>query len=70
MGYSQFINMIPECYLVSILLIVFFMSLSRRVENDKNVFAGMTLAMVIALPFRIALISEPAEAFGCLPVGT
>ncbi len=70
MGYSQFINMIPECYLVSILLIVFFMSLSRRVENDKNVFAGMTLAMVIALPFRIALISEPAEAFGGMYVAT
>ena len=66
MGYSQFLNMVPEFYLVCILLVVFFVDFicSRKSENSQEVFGGVTIGMMLVLPFRIAFLSEPAEAFG------
>ena len=72
MGYSQFLNMVPECYLVLILLVVFFIDVftSHRSENHHEVFGGLTIGMMLILPFRIAFLSEPAEAFGGMYVAT
>lgn len=72
MGYSQFLNMVPECYLVLILLVVFFIDVftSHRSENHHEVFGGLTIGIMLILPFRIAFLSEPAEAFGGMYVAT
>ena len=72
MGYSQFLNMVPEFYLVCILLVVFFVDFffSRKSENSQDVFGGVTIGLMLVLPFRIAFLSEPAEAFGGMYVAT
>ena len=72
MGYSQFLNIVPECYLVLILLVVFFIDVftSHRSENHHEVFGGLTIGMMLILPFRIAFLSEPVEAFGGMYVAT
>ena len=72
MGYSQFLNMVPEFYLVCILLVVFFVDFicSRKSENSQEVFGGVTIGMMLVLPFRIAFLSEPTEAFGGMYVAT
>ena len=66
MGYSQFLNMVPEFYLVCILLVVFFMDFffSRKSGRDHEVFGG------VVLPVRIAFLSEPTEAFGGMYVAS
>ena len=72
MGYSQFLNMVPEFYLVCILLVVFFVDFffTRKSENSQEVFGGVTIGLMLVLPFRIAFLSEPAEAFGGMYVAT
>ena len=72
MNYSQFLNMVPEFYLVCILLVVFFVDFffTRRSDKDHEVFAGVTIGMMLVLPVRIALLSEPTEAFGGMYVAT
>ena len=72
MGYSQFLNMVPEFYLVCILLVVFFMDFffTRKSESDHGVFGGVTIGLMLVLPVRIALLSEPTEAFGGMYVAT
>ncbi len=72
MGYSQFLNMVPEFYLVCILLVVFFVDFicSRKSENSQEVFGGVTIGLMLVLPFRIAFLSEPTEAFGGMYVAT
>ena len=72
MNYGQFLNMVPEFYLVCILLVVFFMDffLSRKSGRDHEVFGGVTIGLMLVLPFRIAFLSEPAEAFGGMYVAT
>ena len=65
MNYSQFLNMIPEFYLVLILLVVFVGDFITHGREDKtNVFLGITIGLMIVLPVRIALMSEPTVAFG------
>ena len=72
MNYGQFLNMVPEFYLVCILLVVFFMDFffSRKSGRDHEVFGGVTIGLMLVLPFRIAFLSEPAEAFGGMYVAT
>ena len=72
MNYGQFLNMVPEFYLVLILLVVFFMDffLTRRSEKSHEVMGGVTIGLMIVLPFRIAFLSEPAEAFGGMYVAS
>ena len=71
MNYGQFLNMVPEFYLVCILLVVFFgdFFLHRR-EDKHNILFGITVGLMVVLPVRIALLSEPAEAFGGMYVAT
>jgi NADH-quinone oxidoreductase subunit N len=71
MNYGQFLNMVPEFYLVCILLVVFFMAFFLRgSEKDHEILGGLTIGMMIVLPFRIAFLSEPAEAFGGMYVAS
>ncbi len=71
MGYSQFLNMIPEFYLVIILLIVFAADfIMHRSEKKHDVLFAVTVALMAVLPVRIALLAEPAEAFGGMYVAT
>ena len=72
MGYSQFLNMVPEFYLVCILLVVFFMDFffSRKSGRDHEVFGGVTIGLMLVLPVRIAFLSEPSEAFGGMYVAS
>jgi NADH-quinone oxidoreductase subunit N len=64
MNYGQFLNMVPEFYLVCILLVVFFMDFffARRSDKNHEVFGGVTIGLMLVLPVRIALLSEPTEA--------
>ena len=72
MGYSQFLNMVPEFYLVCILLVVFFMDFffSRKSGRDHEVFGGVVIGLMLVLPVRIAFLSEPSEAFGGMYVAS
>ena len=72
MGYSQFLNMVSEFYLVCILLVVFFMDFffSRKSGRDHEVFGGVTIGLMLVLPVRIAFLSEPSEAFGGMYVAS
>ena len=71
MNYGQFLNMIPEFYLVLILLAVFVVDfIVHRSEKRNDVLFAVTLALMAVLPFRIALLAEPAEAFGGMYVAS
>ena len=71
MNYGQFLNMVPEFYLVLILLAVFVVDfIMHRSEKKLDVLFGVTAALLIVLPFRIALLAEPAEAFGGMYVAS
>ena len=63
--------MIPEFYLVIILLAIFAVDfIMHRSEKKHDVLFGVTVALMLVLPFRIALLSEPAEAFGGMYVAS
>ena len=69
MNYEQFLEMIPEMYLVIILLAVFAVDfIVHRSEKKGDILSAVTLALMAVLPVRIALLAEPAEAFGGLYV--
>ena len=71
MNYGQFLNMVPEYYLVLILLAVFVVDfIMHRSEKKTDVLFSVTAALLVVLPVRIALLSEPAEAFGGLYVAS
>ena len=63
--------MIPEFYLVIILIAVFFVDFCmHKSEKKHDVLFAVTVALMAVLPFRIALLSEPSEAFGGLYVAS
>ena len=63
--------MIPEFYLVLILLAVFVVDfIMHRSEKKLDVLFAVTAALMVVLPVRIALMSEPTEAFGGLYVAS
>ena len=65
MNYGQFLRMMPEVYLVLILLVVFAIDfIMHRSEKKHDVMFGVTVALMLVLPFRIAFLSEPSVAFG------
>ena len=65
MNYSQFLNMIPEFYLVLILIVVFVVDfIMHKSEKKHDVLSGVTIALSVVLAVRIALMAEPSEAFG------
>ena len=71
MNYGQFLHMIPEFYLVAILLAVFVVDfIEHRSEKKHDVLFAVTAALMIVLPVRIALMSEPTVAFGGLYVAS
>ena len=71
MNYGQFLNMVPEFYLVLILLAVFVVDfVMHRSEKKLDVLFAVTAALLVVLPVRIALLAEPAEAFGGMYVAS
>ena len=71
MNYGQFLNMVPEFYLVLILLAVFVVDFAmHRSEKKLDCLSAVTAALLVVLPVRIALLAEPAEAFGGLYVAS
>ena len=71
MNYGQFLNMVPEFYLVLILLAVFVVDfIMHRSEKKLDVLYAVTVALMIVLPIRILLLAEPSEAFGGLYVAS
>ena len=71
MNYGQFLRMMPEVYLVIILLVVFAMDfIMHRSEKKHDVLSGVTVALMLVLPFQIALLAEPSVAFGGMYVAT
>ena len=71
MNYGQFLQMIPEFYLVLILIAVFVVDfIVHRSEKKGDILYAVTLALMAVLPFRIALMAEPTEAFEGLYVAS
>ena len=71
MNYGQFLNMIPEFYLVIILLAVFAVDfIAHKSVKKHDVLYAVTVALLAVLPVRIAFLSEPTEAFGGLYVAS
>ena len=71
MNYGQFLNMVPEFYLVLMLIAIFVVDfIMHRSEKKLDVLFSVTAALLVVLPVRIALLSEPAEAFGGLYVAS
>ena len=64
MNYSQFLNMIPEAFLVLALILVFFADFCLMKSERKNsVLSKMTAALLICQMLLMTTVS-PAEAFG------
>ena len=71
MNYGQFLNMVPEFYLVLILIAVFAVDfIMHKSEKKHDVLSAVTMALMAVLPFRIAFLSEPSEAFAGLYVAS
>jgi len=71
MNYSQFLNMIPELYLVIILIAVFLIDFfMHKSEKKHDVLSAVTVALTVVQTVRVALVAEPAEAFGGIYVTT
>ena len=71
MNYGQFLNMVPEYYLVLILLAVFAVDfIMHKSEKKLDTLYIVTVALMAVLPVRIMLLADPAEAFGGLYVAT
>ena len=71
MNYGQFLNMVPEFYLVLMLIAIFVVVfIMHRSEKKLDVLFSVTAALLVVLPVRIAFLSEPAEAFGGLYVAS
>ncbi len=70
MGYSQFLNMIPEAILVLMLLIVFFTDFClHKSERKVEVVGRMTMALLICQTVMLTTIG-PADAFGGMYVAS
>ena len=64
MGYSQFLNMIPEALLVLALIIVFFADFClHKSERKVGVLGKLTAALLLCQTIMITTVG-PAEAFG------
>ncbi len=70
MGYSQFLNMLPEAILVLMLLIVFFTDFClHKSERKVEVVGRMTMTLLICQTVMLTT-SGPAEAFGGMYVAS
>ena len=71
MNYSDFLKMVPEYYLVLILIVVFAVDfIMHRSEKKLDTLYAVTAALLAVLPVRILFLAEPAEAFGGLYVAS
>ena len=71
MNYGQFLNMVPEYYLVLILIVVFLADLfTHKNEKKLDIMYAVAGGLTIVLPVWIALMAKPAEAFGGMYVAT
>ena len=63
--------MVPEYYLVLILIAVFAVDfIMYRSEKKLDTLYAVTAALLVVLPVRILFLAEPAEAFGGLYVAS
>ena len=70
MGYSQFLNMMPEAILVLMLLIVFFTDFCLyKSERKVEVVGRMTMTLLICQTVMLTT-TGPAEAFGGMYVAS
>ena len=70
MGYSQFLNMMPEAILVLMLLIVFFTDFClHKSERKVEVVGRMTMTLLISQTVMLTT-TGPAEAFGGMYVAS
>ena len=70
MGYSQFLNMIPEAFLVLALILVFIADfIITNVKVKGSTLACLTLGL-LAVVTAVSVIAEPSEAFGGMYVTT
>ena len=70
MGYSQFLNMMPEAILVLMLLIVFFTDFClHKSERKVEIVGRMTMTLLISQTVMLTT-TGPAEAFGGMYVAS
>ena len=70
MGYSQFLNMIPEALLVLALIIVFFADFCLlKSERKVGVLGKLTAALLLCQTIMLTTVA-PAEAFGGMYVAS
>ena len=70
MGYSQFLNMLPEALLVLMLILVFFADFClHKSERKLEVVGRMTMMLLLCQTIMLTTVG-PAEAFGGMYVAT
>ena len=70
MGYSQFLNMVPEAFLVLELIMVFFADFClAKSERKLEVVGRMTMALLLCQTIMLTTVG-PVEAFGGMYVAT
>ena len=70
MGYSQFLNMLPEAILVLMLILVFFADFClHKSERKLEVVGRMTMALLLCQTVMLTTVG-PAEAFGGMYAAT
>lgn len=70
MGYSQFLNMMPEAFLVLALIIVFIADFAIANAKVKgNMLSCLTLGL-LAVVTAVCVTANPSEAFGGMYVTT
>ena len=70
MGYSQFLNMLPEAFLVVMLLIVFFTDFCLHKSEHKLEMVGRMTMTLLMCQTVMLLTTGPAEAFGGMYVAS
>lgn len=70
MGYSQFLNMIPEATLVAILIIAFVADFASSKNNRRTWFNPLMCLLMVAQTVVSFMQKDPATAFGGMYVTT
>lgn len=70
MGYSQFLNMMPEAFLVLALIIVFIADFAIANAKVKGSMLSCLTLGLLAVVTAVCVVAEPSEAFGGMYVTT
>ncbi len=70
MNYGQFLNMIPEAFLVLALIVVFIQDFIIAGKKVKGYTLAATTIGLLAIVTTVCLTASPAEAFGGMYVAT